>query len=141
MNYLKVRELARDFRKNPTTAEKFFWNKVRNNKFHGIKFYRQYIIEHAEILGRKYFYIADFYVHTNRTIIEIDGKIHEDQIEYDKMREEILIEMGYKIIRFSNEEVIYQWSEVEDRLLKIFGLTHPRPRLSKKTPSRYIPKR
>ena len=118
MKYLRVRDLARDYRKNPTPAEDYFWQKVRNRKFHNLKFYRQYIIEHSEILGRKYFFIADFYVHKKKTVIELDGKIHLNHLEYDKMREETLIEMGYQIIRFSNDEVLLNWTEVENRLLK-----------------------
>lgn len=59
------------------------------------------------------FFIGDFYCHTGKTIIELDRKIHLQQLEYDKLREADLIEMGYKILRFKNEEVLYHWTKVE----------------------------
>lgn len=118
MRYKSILELARYMRTNPTTSELFFWNKVRNRSFHGFKFYRQYIVESANINGDKSFFIGDFYCHNKKVIIELDGKIHLTQLEYDKLREKDLIEMGFKIIRFKNEEVLNNWQEVSEILLK-----------------------
>ncbi|NJN78145.1 MAG: DUF559 domain-containing protein [Saprospiraceae bacterium] len=47
-----------------------------------------------------------------KVIIEIDGGIHALQIEYDQIREAILMEMGYKIIRFKNEDVLNNWKKL-----------------------------
>ena len=62
----ELREIAktscRELRKNSTNAEKDFWNIVRNRKFLGKKFYRQYPI-FFDLLGKESFYIADFYCH------------------------------------------------------------------------------
>jgi very-short-patch-repair endonuclease len=52
-------------------------------------------------------------------IAEIDGKIHDLQIEYDEIRMEILEEMGYKIIRFKNKEVLNNWGQVAIKLEKV----------------------
>lgn len=82
----------------------------------GLKFNRQFVIEHADITGSKSYFIADFHCFEKKLIVEIDGKVHEQQIEYDKIREDILKEIGYNIIRFQNEEVINTWSEVAMRL-------------------------
>ena len=41
-----------------------------------------------------------------KLVIEIDGGIHESQKDYDKMREKIIDQLGYRIIRFSNEDVL-----------------------------------
>ncbi|MBY5957202.1 endonuclease domain-containing protein [Membranicola marinus] len=116
MSYKTVLELARWMRTHPTPAEQIFWSKVRNKKFYGLKFYRQYIIEHSNILGSKSFFIPDFYCHQGKTIIEIDGDIHHYQMEYDQLREERLIEMEYSILRFENDLVLNNWNAVESEL-------------------------
>ena len=76
MKYKDILAFARLLRKNQTPAEVFFWNKVRNRGLFGKKFKRQFIIQHAEILGEKKFYIADFYCYEKSLVVEIDGKIH-----------------------------------------------------------------
>ncbi len=53
MSYKKVLSFAREMRKNPTPAEAFFWDKVRKRRFLGLKFLRQYIIQHSDVLGKK----------------------------------------------------------------------------------------
>ncbi len=89
---------------------------MRNRKLLGEKFYRQYIIQHGGYMTSESFFIADFYCHKNKLIIELDGLIHLQQIEYDKIREEILKQMEYTVIRFTNEEVLEQWTMVREKL-------------------------
>ena len=108
-------------RKNPTPSEAKFWAKTRNRKFQDFKFYRQYIVEHSEIMGIKNFFIVDFYCHELKLIIEIDGRIHKYKIKYDLARDEILNGMGYQIIRFSNNEVLSHWEKVEEKLKTIIN--------------------
>jgi 5-methyltetrahydrofolate--homocysteine methyltransferase len=107
-------------RKAQTEAESFFWEKVRNRKFMGLKFNRQYIIEYAEIIGKKLFYIADFHNHEFKTIIEIDGLIHLEQQEYDAERSANIEALSFTLLRFTNDEVLYQWEEVEKKLATHF---------------------
>ena len=121
MHYKDILLLARTLRKNQTPAEKVFWLNVRGRKFLGLKFLRQYIIQHSEIMGKKSYFIPDFYCHEKRIIVEIDGGIHKNQVEYDQMREEILKEMGYWVIRFKNEEILNDWSDVAERLEAFIG--------------------
>ncbi|MCX7821086.1 MAG: endonuclease domain-containing protein, partial [Brevinematales bacterium] len=104
-------------RKNQTEAENFFWEKVRNRKL-GLKFVRQKPIKFKQNKKFNFFY-ADFYCAEKKLVIEIDGKIHEKRKEYDKMRDEILAEMGYKVIRFKNEEIFNKWNEIEKYLTEI----------------------
>ncbi len=78
-----------------TNAEKILWQELRTNKL-GWYFRRQQII-HG--------FIVDFYCHQKSLIIEVDGEIHKHQIEEDKEREKVIQEYGFKIIRFTNEEV------------------------------------
>lgn len=84
-----------------------------------MKFNRQFVIEHANTLGKKSYFIANFYCFSKKIIVEIDGAIHDFQIEYDEIRTDILEEMGYKIIRFRNKEVLNNWKEVANKLEKI----------------------
>jgi very-short-patch-repair endonuclease len=119
MSYDKILYLARQFRKNATPAEEFFWQKVRNRQLLGKKFTRQFIIQHAEEEGTKRFFIADFYCHEKKLIVELDGGIHETQVEYDQLREEILLKMGFSVLRLPNEVVLHRWGKVEKQLIAL----------------------
>lgn len=95
-NYL-VFELAKGLRQNMTPEENVLWLYLKEG-VKGFRFRRQHPI------GT---YIADFYCHKIKLIIEADGKIHdkEENKKYDKQRENDLKNMGYNIIRFTNEEI------------------------------------
>ena len=89
---------AQFLRRNETIAEKLLWEKLRNNQLEGLKFRRQHPVN---------IYIADFYCHKFKLIIELDGDYHdqEEQKQKDEVRTEVLRLNGLKIIRFKNEEV------------------------------------
>jgi very-short-patch-repair endonuclease len=97
-----VKETVRDLRKHQTKAESVFWNLIRNRKTcprqgSGIKnkkFIRQFaiIFDYEEM---KRFFVADFYCHELKLIIEIDGKIHDNQKEYDNLRTYILNDLDF----------------------------------------------
>ncbi|MBK8624031.1 MAG: DUF559 domain-containing protein [Saprospiraceae bacterium] len=107
--------------KNPTRG-KIFWEKARGRKLFGLKFNRQFLIEYKEILGNKLYYIADFHNFEFKLIIEIDGSIHQEQIEYDKERENDIKALGYKVLRFSNDEVLLRWDEVEKKVMALLPI-------------------
>jgi len=88
--------LAREFRKKPTISEKIIWEKLRNRKFLGLKFYRQCVIDG---------YIVDFYCHSLKLVIEIDGSAHSKQIDEDKYRQKIIEEENIKFFRLTSDEV------------------------------------
>jgi len=71
-------------------------------------------------------YIVDFYCHELKLIIEIDGGIHDEQEQYDQRRENWLKRNGYHILRFKNENVMY---DLDSALTKIktfiSSLTNP----------------
>jgi very-short-patch-repair endonuclease len=98
---------ARQLRKNATEAEKALWERLRKRKLNGLKFLRQYPVN-FEYDGEERFFIADFYCHEKRLIIEIDGGIHHIQKEYDSLRDSILHDLGFRIRRFSNHDVLSQ---------------------------------
>ena len=89
-------QLARELRKEQTTAEQFLWNCLRDRKLNNFKFRRQHN------LGP---YIADFYCHAARLCIELDGGIHEtpEQKERDQRRDQWLLENGFKQLRIQND--------------------------------------
>ena len=118
MQYYKAIQLARQLRKNQTAAEEFFWKKVRKKQLLGKKFLRQYLIQHDESQGLKRFFIADFCCYEKKLIVEIDGDVYNSQLEYDKIREDILREMGFEVIRFQNADVLKRWPTVEAVLLE-----------------------
>jgi len=82
-----------------TLAEKLLWKKLQAGRFKELKFRRQHSIGN---------YIVDFYCPKYRLIIELDGKVHleSEQKEKDKFRDENLEDMDYKVLRFTNEEVL-----------------------------------
>ncbi len=91
-----LKEHSRQHRKEPTEAENLLWQHLRNNQT-GHRIRRQHAI------GT---YIADFICIKKRLIIEVDGGYHADAQDNDNARTEILNELGFEVIRFSNEEVI-----------------------------------
>ncbi len=91
----KKNSSARELRHEMTPAEKILWNELRGNKL-GVHFRRQQIIAG---------FIVDFYCHKVALVIEVDGDIHDLQKEEDAQREQVLSEMGLRIIRFRNNEV------------------------------------
>ncbi len=111
--YLRVRILARRMRKNATPAENFFWEKVRNRKLFGLKINRQFIIQCRISPDFVKFYIADFHCHELKLVIELDGQIHLRQQSEDMIRTEHMIRYGFTVIRFTNEQVLRNWEEVE----------------------------
>ena len=91
-----MHERAKLLRREMTPAEKILWREVKTSKLNGLHFRRQQII-HG--------YFADFYCHQHELIVEVDGDIHDLQQEYDAAREEYLESLGFRIIRFTNEEI------------------------------------
>ena len=96
---------ARELRQNMTEAERALWKELRNRKFLGLKFVRQYPLIYQVINNEPRYFIADFMCFEKKLVIEVDGMIHEFQKEEDEHREEILKSLGLTILRIKNEEV------------------------------------
>ena len=92
-----LKERSRYLRKNMTMAEKKLWVHLRDKKFNHIKFRRQVI------LGK---YIVDFISFDPKVIIEVDGSQHSDQVIYDDARTRYLSSLGYKVLRYWNNDVL-----------------------------------
>ncbi|MGM0622175.1 MAG: endonuclease domain-containing protein [Bacteroidota bacterium] len=105
-------EKAKMLRKNMTEAELSLWEKLKGKKMLGLRFRPQHPID---------IFIADFYCHPLKLVIEIDGGIHKsrDQKEYDFGREGELENWGIKVIRFTNEDVENEMSRVLEDIEQI----------------------
>lgn len=110
-----AKQYCRELRKNQTKAEKILWERLRNRKFMGLKFYRQYPL-FFDYFGKETFYIADLFCHEERIVIEIDGKIHNYQKDRDKLRSFIINMMNFSVIRFRNEEIETNIAGILNRL-------------------------
>lgn len=97
-------EFAKRMRNNPTEAEAYLW-RFLSGGYSEYRFKRQHPI--------KYF-IADFYCHALRLVIEVDGGYHNvpQQYEYDCDRDWELELLGLTVLRFTNEEVLYDTDHV-----------------------------
>jgi uroporphyrinogen-III synthase len=86
-------------RRDKTRAEKKAWSQLKDRRTLGLKFRRQVPIDR---------YIVDFYCHEIRVIVEIDGGVHgrPGQAKWDVKRNERLKELGYKVLRITNEDVL-----------------------------------
>ena len=108
MLYPLLRDLARKNRNNPTEAETLLWNYLKNNGL-GVTFKRQHIIGD---------YITDFVCMDSKLIVELDGGYHQlpQQQTNDAERTKWLENKGYKIIRFTNEELFENIDEVLEKI-------------------------
>jgi very-short-patch-repair endonuclease/3-methyladenine DNA glycosylase/8-oxoguanine DNA glycosylase len=104
-----LKEKARNNRKPQTSAEDLLWREVRNRNL-GFKFTRQKPIDQ---------YILDFYCSELLLGIEADGDSHEGKEEYDKERTKVLEGQGIKIVRFTNDEVLYNLDNLVLHMKKV----------------------
>ena len=101
-------ELAKRMRKEYTEAEGLLWEVLRGNKI-GVKFRRQHPIDK---------YIVDFICLQERIIVEADGGYHttEEQKFYDAERTKVLNDIGFEVIRFTNEEITAHPYKTKDKI-------------------------
>lgn len=102
--YARYKNKRAELKNDMTEAELKLWEHLRNKKL-GVKFRRQHVID---------FYIPDFVALSIKLIVEVDGKIHLKQKKEDSERTKRLEVLGYKIIRFTNDEI-------ENDILKVLN--------------------
>ena len=108
-NKISEKEKRRLLRKNMTKAEVYLWVQLKNKKILGQRFLRQYGINT---------YVLDFYCPKLKLAIEVDGATHlsEDEIEYDKHRQEEIETLGIQFLRFWNDEVYNDLTNVIEKI-------------------------
>jgi very-short-patch-repair endonuclease len=97
---------ARRLRRNPTATERAVWERLRQRRLEGLKFRRQMP------LGP---YVLDFVCLRHRLVIEADGPFHDPVC--DAERDAWLKAKGFRVLRFSNREILGSPGLVADRIL------------------------
>ena len=112
--YGLLKQFAKENRQNMTVAERYLWDHLRDYQ-HTYHFRRQHIIGD---------YIVDFVSLEYKLVIEVDGGYHAErqQMEDDARRTEDLNHMGFDVVRFTNEEVLFDTGKTLERLRKILGI-------------------
>lgn len=109
---IKSRKKKRQYLRNQATrSEKMLWHELKNSKL-GYKFRRQHGIKQ---------YVVDFYCSKLKLIIELDGEVHdfEEQNKHDWLKEKELKDLGFKIIRYKNFQVIKEINKVITNIKKV----------------------
>ena len=109
--HIETRNRAKALRENLTEPERRLWFRLRANRL-GVKFQRQVVLAP---------YVADFAARSERLAIELDGDTHAGREAYDALRTRALEERGYRVIRFTNEEVMTNIDEVLRAILIELG--------------------
>ena len=100
-------------RNNPTQAEAFLWSHLKESKLDGRKFRRQTSIKN---------FIVDFYCPEEKLIVELDGDLHfdKDVKKYDEQRTKKLEELGLNVLRFENQDVLFNLEAVLQEIKSYF---------------------
>jgi very-short-patch-repair endonuclease len=106
---LKIK--ARSLRAGLTDAEQRLWSRLRRKQIAGVQFYRQ------KPVGN---YIVDFYAPAARLVVESDGSQHFDvaQAGYDKRRSRYLEQLGLKVLRFDDRQVLLELESVVEEIFR-----------------------
>ena len=116
-NRTEEKEKRRKLRNNMTNAEKLLWERIRNRQLRNKRFLRQYSVVK---------YVIDFYCPEIKLAIEVDGDTHEseEEILYDKNRQEEIENFGISFLRIKNEEIFVNIDKV---ILKIEAINDGTP--------------
>ncbi len=112
----QTEQAARRLRQHLTPAELQLWSVLRCRQLAGFKFRCQHPV------GR---FIVDFYCPSCKLVIEVDGDIHTQQKVYDEVRTEQLQSFGYRVLRFTNEEVLSDLQTVLVRIIQAAAACSP----------------
>ncbi|WP_291847474.1 DUF559 domain-containing protein [Bradyrhizobium sp.] len=121
----KLRSNARALRKNSTDAERLLWAALRDHRLNGASFRRQVPIQN---------FIADFVCHAAKLVVELDGGQHfSDRAEKrDATRSAVIEAQGFKVLRFSNQDVMTNRAGVVETIASAVAEKAPTPALPRK---------
>jgi very-short-patch-repair endonuclease len=112
----KLLDFARDLRRQQTDTEQFLWRLLRDRALQGYKFRRQHPIPP---------FIADFYCHEARLIVELDGGQHDQRQDADLRRTRHFESKGIRVLRFWNHEVFQETEAVLETILQALTAISP----------------
>ena len=104
-----IQQRAKELRRNLTPAERELWARLRGKQLYGLRFRRQHPIDR---------FIVDFCCVARNLVVEIDGHSHGSQAGYDQARTACLEDRGYRVIRFTNEQVRRHLDAVLDEIAR-----------------------
>jgi very-short-patch-repair endonuclease len=107
---------ARELRSGQTDAEAQLWRHLRGRRFHRAKFRRQYPIGP---------FIVDFCCPSEALVVELDGGQHDAARRADASRTAYLNDLGYRVLRFWNSDVLSNEDGVFTRIAAALGLVDP----------------
>jgi very-short-patch-repair endonuclease len=113
--HIETRIRAKALRANLTEPERRLWYRLRANRI-GVKFQRQVVLAP---------YIADFASRSERLVIELDGDTHGDRAAYDAARTRSLEQRGYRVVRFTNSDVMGNLDGVLEAIMLALKSPHP----------------
>ena len=107
----RLKGRARSLRANLTDAEQRLWERLRRKQILGVQFYRQ------KPIGN---YIADFYAPAVQLVVEVDGSQHFEraQAEHDRLRTEYLKQMGLRLLRYTDRQVLLELDPVLEQVFR-----------------------
>jgi len=107
--YSDAKQKALAMRKQPTRAEAILWQRLRGKQLRGFRFRRQQTIDR---------FIVDFYCRQAQLVVEVDGSSHHspEAAAYDEQRTRFLEDLGLSVLRFRNEQVIYESDAVLNKI-------------------------
>lgn len=115
-NKKELKQRRKKLRNNATQAERHLWRYLKHSQLKGRKFRRQQSIN---------FYIVDFFCPEEKLVIELDGEPHftpEGQ-KYDAERTKYFESLGLRVVRFENQDVLYNTDFVLEKIAGWFGTT------------------
>ncbi|MET0395596.1 MAG: molybdopterin cofactor-binding domain-containing protein [Longimicrobiaceae bacterium] len=103
--------VARAFRKEPTPSEALLWTALRRQQLDGRKFRRQHRVGP---------FVVDFFCPDERLVVEVDGSIHDTQVEHDRERQQMLEALGLRFVRVTASEVESDLRSVVETIRRAF---------------------
>ena len=116
MDAMRLR--ARELRNDATDAERHLWRYLKLRQLAGLRFRRQVPIGP---------YVADFLCPQARLIVELDGGQHVERIDADEARTRVLVDLGYGVLRYWNDDALLRTQDVLDDILRYANSTPPQP--------------
>jgi very-short-patch-repair endonuclease len=109
---------GRQLRRESTFPERLLWSRLRDRRCGGLKFRRQ------QPIGP---YVADFFCASIGVVVELDGRSHDDQGDFDRQRQAYLERQGLRVIRVTNDRVLADLDGVVEALTAACMQTPPSP--------------
>ena len=116
MDAMRLR--ARELRNDATDAERHLWRYLKLRQLAGLRFRRQVPIGP---------HVADFLCPQARLIVELDGGQHVERIDADEARTRVLVDLGYRVLRYWNDDALLRTQDVLDDILRYANSTLPQP--------------